>query len=61
MIHEKNGALNAAGVWGSYGSLSAVGRGQRDAGGPGKFDFYCSGGRTLAYYLFIFHVKFSAV
>ena len=41
--------------------LPAVGPGQSHAEGPGKFDFYCSEGHGLAYYLFIFHVKFSAV
>ena len=34
---------------------------QSPAGGPGKFEFYCSKGHKLAYYLFIFHAKFSAV
>ena len=58
---KKNGVLNAAGVWGSFNSPPAVGPGQNHAGGPGKFDFYCSKGHRLTYYLFIFHIKFSAV
>ena len=29
------------------------GPGQRHAGGPGKFDFYCSRGHRLAYYPFL--------
>ena len=41
--------------------LPAASPEQSPAGGPGKFDFYSSKGRKLAYYLFIFHVKFSAV
>ena len=57
----KNGVLNAAGVCGSCDSPSVAGPGQSHAGGPGKFDFYGSKGRRLAYYLFIFYVKFSAV
>ena len=31
---------------------------QNRSGGPGKFDFYFSKGHRLAYYLFIFYVKF---
>ena len=31
------------------------------AEGPGKLDFNCLNCRRLAYYLFTFHVKFSAV
>ena len=42
MIHEKTGVLNAVGVWGICDSPSAVVPGQSHAGGPGKFDFYCS-------------------
>ena len=61
VIHEKNRVLNAAGVWASCDSPSAAGPGQSHAGGPGKFDFDCSKNHTLAYYLFIFHVEFSAV
>ena len=61
MIREKTGVLNAAGVWGSCDSPSAAGLGQNHTGGPGKFDFYCSKGRRLTYYLFIFHAKLSAV
>ena len=41
--------------------LPAAGPGQSHAGGPGKCDFYCPKGCRLAYYLFIFHLKFSAV
>ena len=43
--------------------LPAAGPGQSHTGGPGKFDFRenCSKGHRLVYYLFIFHVKFSAV
>ena len=41
--------------------LLAVGPGQSHAGGPGKFDFYCSKCQWLANYLFVFYVKFSAV
>ena len=40
--------------------LPAAGPGQSHAGGPGKCDCYCSKGHRLAYYLFIFYVKFSA-
>ena len=40
--------------------LLAVGPGQSNALGPGKFNFYCSKGHRLAY-LFIFYIKFSAV
>ena len=58
---KKNGVLNVAGVWGTCDSPSTAGSGQSHAGGPGKSEFYCSKGHTLAYYLFIFHVKFSAV
>ena len=58
---KKNGVLNAAEVWGSCDSPSTAGPGQNHAGGPGKFDFYSSKGHRLAYYLFIFQVKFSAV
>ena len=31
------------------------------AGGRGKFDFYCSKVRRLAYYLYTFHIKLSVV
>ena len=41
--------------------LPTAGPGQSHAGEPGNFDFYCTKGHTLAYYLFIFYVKFSAV
>ena len=41
--------------------LPAAGPGQSHAGVPGKLDFYCSKGHRLAYYLFIFHEKFSAI
>ena len=61
VIREKNGVLNAAGVWGAVITLPAAGPGQSHAREPGKFDFYCSKGHRLAYYLFIFHVRFSAV
>ena len=40
--------------------LPKVGPGQNHAGGPGKFDFNCSKGHRLGYYLFIFYIKFSA-
>ena len=39
--------------------LPVASLGQTNAGGPGKFDFYCWKGHRLAY-LFIFYVKFSA-
>ena len=39
--------------------LPAAGPGQSHAGRPGKFDFYCSKRHRLAYYLFIFYIKFS--
>ena len=39
----------------------AAGPGKSPAGEPEKFDFYCSKGCRLAYYLIIFHIKFSAV
>ena len=41
--------------------LPAEGPRKSPAGGEGKFDFFGSKGRRLAYYLFIFHIKFSAV
>ena len=41
--------------------LPAASTEQSHAGGQRKFDFYCSKGHRLAYYLFVFHVKFSAV
>ena len=41
--------------------LPPAGPGQNHAGEPGKFNFYCSKGPRLAYHLFIFHVKFTAV
>ena len=41
--------------------LPTAGPGPSHAGGPGKFNFYCSKGHGLAYYLFIFFVNFSAV
>ena len=41
--------------------LPAAGPGESHTGRPGKFDFYCSKCHRLAYYLFIFYVKFSAV
>ena len=37
--------------------LSAEGPRQSHAGKPGKFNFYCSKGHRLAYYLFTFHEK----
>ena len=37
--------------------LTAAGPGQSHAGGPGKFDFNCSKGHRLAYYLYIFYIK----
>ena len=40
--------------------LPAAGPGQSHAGGPGKLAFYCSKGHRLAYYLFIFSIKFNA-
>ena len=41
--------------------LPAADPGKSPAGGPGKFDFYCAKVRRQAYYLFTFHIKFSAV
>ena len=41
--------------------LPAASPGKSPAGGPGKFVFYCSKGRRLAYYLFTFHIKCIAV
>ena len=41
--------------------LPTVRPGQSHAGGPKKFDFYCSKGHRLTYYLFIFPVKFSTI
>ena len=41
--------------------LLVAGPGKSPAGEPEKFDFYCLKGRRLAYYLIIFHIKFSAV
>ena len=41
--------------------LPAVGPEHSHAGGQGKFDFYCSKGHKLMYYLLIFYIKFSAV
>ena len=38
--------------------VTAVSRGQSHTEAPGKFDFYCSKGHRLAYYLFNFYVKF---
>ena len=43
------------------GSEGAVIPMQSNAMGPGKFDFYCSKGHRLAYHLFNFYIKFSAV
>ena len=60
-ISVKNGVLNTAGRWGSCDFPLEVGPGQSHAGGPGKFDFYCSKDQRMTYYLFIFYVKFSAV
>ena len=40
--------------------LPAAGPGQSYVGGPGKFNFNCSKGHRLAYYLFNFYIKFSA-
>ena len=40
--------------------LTAAGLGQSHAGGPGKFDFNCLKGHRVAYYLYIFYIKFSA-
>ena len=60
VICEKTYVLNAAGVWGSCDSPSAAGLGQSHAERPEKFDFYCSKDCRMAYYLFIFHTKFSA-
>ena len=41
--------------------LPAAGPGKSSAGGSGKFDFTCSKDRWLAYCLFTYHIKFSAV
>ena len=40
--------------------LPVAGPGQSHVGRPGKINFYCSKGHRLAYYLFIFYIKFSA-
>ena len=40
--------------------LTAAGLGQSHAGGPGKFDFNCLKDHRVAYYLYIFYIKFSA-
>ena len=40
--------------------LPTAGPGQSHAGRPGKFGFCCSKRLRLAYYLFIFYIKFSA-
>ena len=40
--------------------LPTAGPGKSLAGGPRKYDFSCSKGFRWAYYLFTFHVKFSA-
>ena len=40
--------------------LTTAGPGQSHAGGPEKFDFNCSKDHRLAYYLYIFYIKFSA-
>ena len=58
---KKNGVLYMQlGFGGVVIPLPAVGPGQSNALGPGKFSFYCSKGHRLAY-LFIFYIKFSAV
>ena len=40
--------------------LTTAGPGQSHAGGPEKFDFNCSKDHRLAYYLYIFYIRFSA-
>ena len=40
--------------------LTAAGPAESHAGGPGQFDFSCSKCHRLAYYLYIFYIKFSA-
>ena len=40
--------------------LRAVVQGRTMLGGPGKFDFDCSEGHILAYYLSIYYINFSA-
>ena len=62
VIHEKNGVLNATGVWGDlwFPSPQQV-QGRALWGVPGKCDFYCSKDCRLAYNLFIFYLKFSGV
>ena len=60
MIHEKNGVLNEAGVWGRCNYPPHSQSRADHAGEPGKFDFYCSKRHRLAYLFGIF-VKFSAV
>ena len=58
ICEKKDGVLDSAGV--DKIPLPAAGPGQSHAGGPGKLAFYCSKGHRLAYYLFIFSIKFNA-
>ena len=57
---KKNGVLNAAGSEEATIPVPEVGRGQSHAAKPGKLGFYCLKGHRLAYYLFIFYIKFMA-
>ena len=49
-----------AGPEGDIVPLPATVPGQSHAVGPGKYDFNCSKNHRLAYYLFIYYIKFSA-
>ena len=61
VIHEKEECWMQLGSGGAVVLLPAAGPGNSPAGGPGKFDFYCSKSHRLAYCLLTFHVKFSAI
>ena len=61
MIRGKNGCKLQLGYGRAIIPLPAVGTTQSHAGVPGKIDFYFSKGHRLAYFLFIFYVKVSAV
>ena len=49
-----------AGSKGDTVPLPATVPGQSHAVGPGKYDFNCSKNHRLAYYLFIYYIKFGA-